>query len=312
MSRFPKDVHLGGMTIRKYLTMTFVAALVSFGCETENALLSVRDGAAGSVPGSGGSGGVSGVGGATVVGTGGSTVGTGGATVSGSGGQTTIGAGGVASGSGGGAGGAGGGAVPRDGGTADAALDSAAPRDASDGGSGCGPGYPVGSTKPLGDGCNTCTCLAGGVFACTTAACPPSDAALEAGQCPAGQMWCPGCTPGMGSCGTACTGMVCPTDAAVASDTGAGACSQLTTQTACDARSDCHSVFYDPGDCGCASPGCCARFSQCKEGAQAVCVSPSPGTGFCDMATPVCEGPYVLAYTTYCYEGCVLATECAP
>jgi hypothetical protein len=307
VSQFLKGVHLGGMTIRKSLAMTFVVALVSFGCETENALLSVRDGAAGSGPGSGGvgSGGVPGLGGATALGAGG-------ATSPGSGGRTSVGAGGVATGSGGGSGGAGGAVPTKDGGGSDSALDSAAPRDASDGGSGCGPGYPVGSTKPLGDGCNICTCQPSGLFTCSTATCPPADAAMEAGQCPAGQMWCAGCEPGTGACDVVCPGRPCLIDAAVASDTGSGTCAQLTSQDACEARSDCHSVFYDPGTCGCASPGCCARFSSCKEGAKAVCVSPAPGTGFCDMVTPVCEGPYVIAYTTYCYEGCVLNTECGP
>jgi hypothetical protein len=207
---------------------------------------------------------------------------------------------------------AGAGMPNQDGGRPDAAPDLVLRSDAGGGGSVCGPGYPVGSTKPLGDGCNICTCLAGGVFACTTATCAAPDAAMDAGPCPAGQIWCPSCTPGVGSCGTACTGLVCPTDAAVASETGPGSCSQAKTQEACEARSDCHPVFDDPGTCGCASSGCCARFSLCKEGGKASCVSPSPGGGFCDMATPLCEAPYVIAYTSWCYEGCVLQTECAP
>ena len=37
---------------------------------------------------------------------------------------------------------------------------------------GCGPGFPVGSARPAGDGCNTCNCSAPGVWVCSTAACP--------------------------------------------------------------------------------------------------------------------------------------------
>jgi hypothetical protein len=32
----------------------------------------------------------------------------------------------------------------------------------------------------------------------------------DAGLCPPGQVWCPGCTPGSGSCGQICAGPVCP------------------------------------------------------------------------------------------------------
>jgi len=39
-------------------------------------------------------------------------------------------------------------------------------------GDGCGPGYPVGSSRPAGDGCNVCNCIAPGTWVCSTAACP--------------------------------------------------------------------------------------------------------------------------------------------
>ena len=86
-------------------------------------------------------------------------------------------------------------------------------------------------------------------------------------------------------------------------------CSVNTTQASCDARSDCHSVFVDPGTCGCASVGCCAHFSTCADG-KAACTPPSTGVT-CKIAIPYCEGPaYVLSYTTNCYEGCVAAAAC--
>ncbi len=39
-------------------------------------------------------------------------------------------------------------------------------------GGGCGAGFPVGSTRPAGDGCNFCNCIAPGAWVCSTAACP--------------------------------------------------------------------------------------------------------------------------------------------
>jgi hypothetical protein len=83
-------------------------------------------------------------------------------------------------------------------------------------------------------------------------------------------------------------------------------CSEVTTQVACDARDDCHSLFEDPGTCGCASPGCCARFKRCADGGYANCLGPA----MCDMVEPFCEPPYVIAYTSLCYEGCVYQDDC--
>jgi hypothetical protein len=86
------------------------------------------------------------------------------------------------------------------------------------------------------------------------------------------------------------------------------ACSIMTTQASCDARPDCHSVFVDPGTCGCAAVGCCAHFSACATG-KAMCTPPAQVT--CKIVTPYCEGPaYVLSYTSNCYEGCVPAAAC--
>jgi hypothetical protein len=88
---------------------------------------------------------------------------------------------------------------------------------------------------------------------------------------------------------------------------GATACSSVTTLDACDARGDCHAVFQDPGTCGCAGLGCCARFSRCAAGERADC---TPDGIACEMATPHCESPYTVSYTGVCYEGCVRASEC--
>jgi hypothetical protein len=118
---------------------------------------------------------------------------------------------------------------------------------------------------------------------------------------------CPDCNGGthFASCGVAgatdfnCPAITCPLP-----------CGQVTTQAACDTRTDCHSVFVDPGTCGCAAAGCCAHFSRCADGGQATCKAPS-GLA-CQIATPYCESPYVVSYTNNCYEGCVASTECAP
>jgi hypothetical protein len=86
-------------------------------------------------------------------------------------------------------------------------------------------------------------------------------------------------------------------------------CAQMATRDACEARSDCHPVFVDGRDCNCAALGCCTRFTRCADGATAVCQAP-PIT--CDAVAPYCEGPYVVAYSGGCFEGCVLASDCAP
>jgi hypothetical protein len=88
---------------------------------------------------------------------------------------------------------------------------------------------------------------------------------------------------------------------------GASACAALTTLQACDARTDCHAVFDDPGTCGCGSPGCCAHFARCADGDRASC---TPAALLCKAAQPFCEQPYVVGYVGSCYEGCVRASEC--
>jgi hypothetical protein len=91
-----------------------------------------------------------------------------------------------------------------------------------------------------------------------------------------------------------------------ATDASLPKCSEVTTREACDARTDCHSVFEDPGTCGCASSGCCARFKSCADGGEAQCLD----NAMCNMVAPHCEPPYVIAYSRLCYEGCVYQDDC--
>jgi hypothetical protein len=148
---------------------------------------------------------------------------------------------------------------------------------------------------------NDCTRLATGYSPATKnydGAC-----ATDAGVCPAGQRWCPGCTPGTGSCGD-----VCPAIACLAPDAGTSAsCSQVTTQTECDGRSDCHSVFLPGTTCGCSAVGCCMPFNRCADGGRANCSGPVA----CMAPQPNCGPLYSLSYTGVCYEGCVRPSECA-
>jgi hypothetical protein len=131
-----------------------------------------------------------------------------------------------------------------------------------------------------------------------------------ASQCQPGQVWCPGCTPGTGTCYSSggCPGVACPPIDASVADAAQATCADVTTLAECDARTDCHSVFVDMQNCRCAALGCCAHFSRCADGDLANCKGPV----VCKLATPYCEGPYVVSYASACYEGCARATECAP
>jgi len=333
VSHFFTNAHLDGMRTTQPLAFLALASLTIVACDAKDTLLHARDGAAAlgaGGAGSGGSGGHLGTGGGGGSGLGGS----GGTTVTGTGGGVSVGGSGGAglggSGRGGAAGNPGTGGATKDGGLPDAASDVAMVADApvSDDGVSCGLGYPVGSQRPMGDGCNTCYCESNGVFLCTTKACSVPDASADisadAGQCPAGQIYCPGCTPGTGTCGTVCTGAPCPctgsacpmvdastTKDALLAEAGSATCSQLTTQAECDGRGDCHSLYRSIGACGCGgSPGCCMHFLSCADGATAKCTPPA-SIG-CTIATPACDSPFVLSYTPGCYEGCVKASECAP
>jgi hypothetical protein len=111
---------------------------------------------------------------------------------------------------------------------------------------------------------------------------------------------------GTGGVGGAGTGGATASDGGVP-DAAQVKCSDLTTQAACDARAGCHSVFVDPGTCGCAPSGCCARFDSCADGDKADCTGPA----LCKMKEPFCESPYTIAFEGSCYEGCVKQTDCA-
>jgi hypothetical protein len=123
---------------------------------------------------------------------------------------------------------------------------------------------------------------------CTPYQCP---------DCKGGQLYA-GCAA-VGGAGIECG--PCPQPAS---------CADVTTQAACDARTDCHSVFGKCLVCDCQAPGCPVHFTSCADGGKATC----RGTPLCQTAPPSCDWttPYVVSYTAGCYEGCVRPTECAP
>jgi hypothetical protein len=249
------------MTNTRWFISGLVAALTFAACSSsKDNILSVRDGAADSVRGSGGSTSAPGTGGTPLVGTGGSTVaGTGGSTLAGSGGK------------GGGQGGAGGGAVADSGGTdardaaSDAAIDSGGQGDALDAAVQCGPGYPVGSSRPAGDGCNTCTCLASGSFLCTKSPCPAQDGGMDTTTVGSGGS--SGEVGGGGSGGSTGTG-------------GAGGAGGSTGQAPCPSTPPQSGAACTSGDCAyenCAGEGRTA--ASCRNGAWVV------ETAACDVVT---------------------------
>jgi len=145
---------------------------------------------------------------------------------------------------------------------------------------------------------------------CPGIACPALCSTLDEASCKTRTDcrgdFCPGCNGGSSfvRCAAAndpiyiaCPLIPCPAPCAV-----------MTSKETCEARPECHSVFVDNRDCQCAAIGCCARFVHCADGATAVCKAP-PIT--CDLVAPHCEGPYVVAYSGSCYEGCVQSSDCA-
>ena len=86
-------------------------------------------------------------------------------------------------------------------------------------------------------------------------------------------------------------------------------CDAFTTLAECEAQAGCYPVFFDPATCGCAIPGCCAQFLMCVFGTAPSCDPPAQFA--CTIQEPFCEQPYVLSYRNGCYEGCVLAEDCA-
>jgi hypothetical protein len=123
--------------------------------------------------------------------------------------------------------------------------------------------------------------------------------------------YCPTCDGGQtfATCSSASNGgvgcsLACPAPTS---------CADVTTQAACDARTDCHSVFGACFGCSCPTTGCPVVFTSCADGAKADCSGPKGvGAAVCMVLPPGCGGAYVTSYTTDCYEGCVLPTECAP
>jgi hypothetical protein len=85
-------------------------------------------------------------------------------------------------------------------------------------------------------------------------------------------------------------------------------CSQITSLSECEDRTDCYSVYFDPGNCNCAFPGCCAQFHHCADGFAAVCGGPVT----CALVPPHCESPYVISRRGGCFEGCVFYGDCSP
>lgn len=88
-------------------------------------------------------------------------------------------------------------------------------------------------------------------------------------------------------------------------------CDMLSEATACDARNDCHSVYW-PGDCQCVSC-CCVVFDHCANGSTADC----KGSASCDepppdCANPACNGSFAVSHVSGCYDGCAVAEKCDP
>ncbi len=140
---------------------------------------------------------------------------------------------------------------------------------------------------------------------------PPSCSFLDETECKSATgctaEYCPSCTGGQTfeGCSPPNSGAIaCP-----AACPAPAACSTVTTEAACNARTDCYSVFDDPGTCGCNAVGCCAHFSWCADGAKASC----GGMPLCQVAAPHCEAPaFVVSYSGSCFEGCVRPSECGP
>jgi hypothetical protein len=144
--------------------------------------------------------------------------------------------------------------------------------------------------------------------ACLAIPCPPPCSTLDETSCRA-RTDCQAftCNPcGTGTYFAACVvaganNIGCPAVSCPAT------CANFADQATCDGSGFCHSLFFDAGNCDCATAGCCTRFSGCADGAKATCAPPQI---LCKSLSPNCEAPYVLSYTGNCYEGCVAASEC--
>ena len=125
----------------------------------------------------------------------------------------------------------------------------------------------------------------------------------QAQRCPGcnGQLMFETCAPA-GTAPPLCARISCPVTIP---------CASVSTLDECEVRTDCHSVFVDPGTCGCAAVGCCAHFSRCADGDLVPCKASAPG---CASPPPFCETPvYVVSYANNgCPDGCVQPKDCAP
>jgi hypothetical protein len=146
------------------------------------------------------------------------------------------------------------------------------------------------------------------------APCPSFCSGLDQTSCAANSRYCrpiicPDCNGGQHVVGCGAPGSVdapgCPACPAPLP------CASVTTVAACDARTDCHSVFGKCMSCDCPAPGCAVAFQTCADGGKASC---KKGTPLCQGSPPDCAWttPYVVSYTANCYEGCVRPTECGP
>jgi hypothetical protein len=155
----------------------------------------------------------------------------------------------------------------------------------------------------------------GGGTACPARTCGPPCSGLDETSCKARSdcrvAGCPACD---GGTSFICQATTDPPIECPAACPAPSSCSTVTTEAACNARTDCHSVYVDPGNtCGCEFDGCCTHFSRCTDGAKASCT----GTPSCQIVTPYCGAPgpapaYVVSYTASCFEGCVRPSECGP
>jgi hypothetical protein len=83
-------------------------------------------------------------------------------------------------------------------------------------------------------------------------------------------------------------------------------CADLQDGRDCIARGDCYPVFTSDEPCN--NICCASHFARCEQGYEAHC----RGTPVCQLLEPNCVGPFVVAYSGSCYDGCVLISECAP
>ena len=114
--------------------------------------------------------------------------------------------------------------------------------------------YVAGASFPAGDGCNTCSCMAGGMVACTLMACGP--------MCEhAGELYAPGETF---PAGDGCNTCVCMDDGTVA-----------CTLMACVEMCEYGGELYVPGDTFPASDGC--NTCVCMDGGKIACTEMACG-----------------------------------